>query len=467
MSFFLKIMISGLSTSTTKLVGQSLTKNYTKTGIKLITSKQLIHNTNIYLNKEEKEKKSEEGKESEEPKQKKQQQTFNGKTPLQIFRETFSQEWKASEELQSNIKQLQDAQGKISESEALKRAREATARSTSILSKTLAKTGAQIDSAVSKAWESEAGQQSRKFVNTTAKLVDAGVVKPVTNTKLYKDASENLNEGTSNSYGGFLSKEERQRFRERLMKERLARENYIENVAVNEDAGNALTVDESNTGKSSNSDAKKFTKAVEDSAVGKSASYLKTKLWTESENPLIVLLRTIKNKVSGFFFAETETGKTIKLFRSIDPNFNMEDFHKNLRDYILPELLEAYAKGNVETLSHWLSEAPLSVYAAQQKFYREQGLYPDSQILDIRDIDIASSKILPGDIPVFVISCRVQEIPIYKNIKDDSLSAGNDSNIMQTAYVVALTRDFEALTNPETEGWKVIEFAKGQSRSFV
>lgn len=430
-----------------------------------VTNRQLIHTSYVLLNekKEEKTKEEEPKKKEEEPKK---QQTFDGKTPLQIFRETFQQEWKASEELQSNIKQLQDAQGKISESEALKRAREATAKSTSILSQSLKKTGEKIDSAVTTAWESEAGIQSRKFVNTTAKIVDNTVVKPVTNTKLYKDASENLNEGTSNDYGGFLTKEERLRSRERLMKERMSREDYIQNVAVNEEAGTALMATE-NGESTSNKKGEKFAKAVETSVVGKGASYLKTKLWTESENPFIVLLRTINNKVSGFFFAETETGKTIKLFKEIDPNFKMEDFHKNLRDYILPEVLEAHAKGDVKSLSHWMSEAPLSVYAAQQKYYTEQGLYPDTQILDIRDIDIANSKILPGDIPVFVISLRVQEIPIYRNIKDNEISAGNDSNIMQAAYVVALTRDIENLHDEVSEGWKVIEFAKGQSRSFV
>ena len=435
-----------------------------------ITNKQLIHTSYVLLNeKKEEPKKQEEKTKEEEPKKQedKKQQTFDGKTPLQIFRETFQQEWKASEELQSNIKQLQDAQGKISESEALKKAREATARSTSILSKSLKKTGEKIDSAVTTAWESEAGIQSRKFVNSTAKIVDSTVVQPVTNTKLYKDASENLNEGTSNDYGGFLTKEERLRSRERLMRERMSREDYIKNVAVDEEAGTALVATENGEGTSANKKGENFAKAVEKSAVGKGASYLKTKLWTESENPFIVLLRTINNKVSGFFFAETETGKTIKLFKDIDPNFKMEDFHKNLRDYILPEVLEAHAKGDVKTLSHWMSEAPLSVYAAQQKYYTEQGLYPDTQILDIRDIDIANSKILPGDIPVFVISLRVQEIPIYRNIKDHEISAGNDSNIMQAAYVVALTRDFENLHDEVSEGWKVIEFAKGQSRSFV
>lgn len=425
---------------------------------KFITNKQHIHTSYVLLN----EKKAEDKKDGEPKKQ----QTFDGKTPLQIFRETFQQEWKASEELQSNIKQLQDAQGKISESEALKRAREATAKSTSILSKSLKKTGEKIDMAVTTAWESEAGVQSRKFVNTTAKIVDSAVVQPVTNTKIYKDASENLNEGTSNDYGGFLSKEERLKSRARLLKERMSRDDYIQNVAVNEDAGTALMATEDGA-HASQRKGEQFAKAVEKSVVGKGASFLKTKLWTESENPFIVLLRTINNKVSGFFFAETETGKTIKLFKDIDPNFKMEDFHKNLRDYILPEVLEAHAKGDVQTLSHWMSEAPLSVYAAQQKYYTEQGLYPDTQILDIRDIDIANSKILPGDIPVFVISLRVQEIPIYRNIKDNEISAGNDSNIMQAAYVVALTRDIENLHDEVSEGWKVVEFAKGQSRSFV
>lgn len=431
---------------------------------KFITNKQLIHTSYVLLNEKKAEDKKSEEKKDEEPKK---QQTFDGKTPLQIFRETFQQEWKASEELQSNIKQLQDAQGKISESEALKRAREATAKSTSILSKSLKKTGEKIDMAVTTAWESEAGVQSRKFVNTTAKIVDNAVVQPVTNTKIYKDASENLNEGTSNDYGGFLTKEERLKSRARLLKERMSRDDYIQSVAVNEDAGTALMATEDGASASSQKKGEQFAKAVEKSVVGKGASFLKTKLWTESENPFIVLLRTINNKVSGFFFAETETGKTIKLFKDIDPNFKMEDFHKNLRDYILPEVLEAHAKGDVKTLTHWMSEAPLSVYAAQQKYYTEQGLYPDTQILDIRDIDIANSKILPGDIPVFVISLRVQEIPIYRNIKDNEISAGNDSNIMQAAYVVALTRDIENLHDEVSEGWKVIEFAKGQSRSFV
>ena len=41
----------------------------------------------------------------------------------------------------------------------------------------------------------------------------------------------------------------------------------------------------------------------------------------------------------------------------IDPSFNMDKFLREARTYIIPEVMEAYLKGDVEALKMWCSEA--------------------------------------------------------------------------------------------------------------
>lgn len=41
----------------------------------------------------------------------------------------------------------------------------------------------------------------------------------------------------------------------------------------------------------------------------------------------------------------------------IDPSFNMDNFLREARTYIIPEVMEAYLKGDVESLKMWCSEA--------------------------------------------------------------------------------------------------------------
>ncbi|GMG20295.1 unnamed protein product [Ambrosiozyma monospora] len=124
--------------------------------------------------------------------------------------------------------------------------------------------------------------------------------------------------------------------------------------------------------------------------------------------------------------------------------------------------------GDEKVLKVWLSEAPFNIIAAQQKQLREQGIYSDGQILDIRGVDIVSSKLLePNRIPVFVVGARVQEINLYRKTKTGELAAGSAEDIRLSTYAMVITRVPEDIDNPETEGWKILEFIRGGSRSFT
>lgn len=183
-------------------------------------------------------------------------------------------------------------------------------------------------------------------------------------------------------------------------------------------------------------------------------------VYQESENPLISTARSITDRVAGFF-AENETAMVIKKVRTMDPAFQIETFLQELREYILPEVLDAYVKGDVETLKLWLSEAQYSVYEALTKQYLQNGLKSDGRILDIRGVDVLKARMLdPGEIPVFVITCRTQEVHVYRNAKTGKLAAGMEDKVSLVTYAIGMTRIPEDVNNPETRGWRLIEMQK-------
>jgi mitochondrial import inner membrane translocase subunit TIM44 len=182
--------------------------------------------------------------------------------------------------------------------------------------------------------------------------------------------------------------------------------------------------------------------------------------YNESENPLISTARSISDRVAGFF-AENETAMVIKKFREMDPRFQIEPFLREMREYILPEVLDAYVKGDVETLKLWLSAAQFQVYSALMQQYTTAGLKSDGRILDIRNVDILNARMLePGDIPVFIITCRTQEVHVYRNAKSGYLAAGMEDRVQLVTYAIGMTRLPEDVNNPETRGWRMIELQK-------
>jgi import inner membrane translocase subunit TIM44 len=183
-------------------------------------------------------------------------------------------------------------------------------------------------------------------------------------------------------------------------------------------------------------------------------------VYNESDNAIIQTARSISDRITGFF-AENETAMVIKKFREMDPNFQMESFLTEMREYILPEVLDAYVKGDIAVLKEWLSAAQYSVYAALMQQYQAAGLKSDGKIVDIRGVDVLNAKLLePGEIPVFILTCRTQEVHVYRNAKSGELASGMDDKVQQVTYAIGVTRIPEDVNNPETRGWRLIELQK-------
>ncbi|KPI44190.1 Mitochondrial import inner membrane translocase subunit tim44 [Cyphellophora attinorum] len=391
--------------------------------------------------------KSEEGKEGEKKEgedgkeQKKEEAPpppHGDKTPWQVFTETLRTEFKASQEWQDSTKQLAGEVKAFNESDSVRKAREASSAVTGGARKVVRGTGEVVGKGVSFAWNTSAVQGVRAGVNATGRGLEKAS-RPIRETQAFKDLSDALDDGSSARYGGWTEREERKRLREQREQERLTRGGKpIEPMVENPDAGTNVTVHKDSAWKESWNEFKSNSKVMQ-------GLFNMRNTYEESENPLISTARSIGDRVAGFF-AENETAKVIKKFREIDPNFQLEPFLREMREYMLPEVLDAYVKGDVETLKLWLSAAQFQVWQALMDQYTKAGLKSDGKILDIRHVDIMNARILePGDIPVFIITCRTQEVHVYRKKKTNELAAVN---------------------NPETRGWRFIELQKA-ARDYI
>ncbi|KAJ9489075.1 hypothetical protein VN97_g4191 [Penicillium thymicola] len=386
------------------------------------------------------------------------------KSPWQVFRETLQTEFKASKEWEESTKALASSAHQFTENENVRRARAAyDAASTATTSKTstaFKTTGQVIGKGAAWTWNTGVVKGVRKGVNATGEGLEKAT-RPVRETEAYKSVKDAIDDGSSSRYGGWVEKEERRKQRQRReeLELKAGKSHRVDERVEDPNAGTNVTLHKDSAWKDSWKDFK-------DSNPMMQKLFTIKENYNESENPLISTARSISDRVAGFF-AENETAMVIKKFREIDPNFQMEPFLREMRDYMLPEVLDAYVKGDVETLKLWLSDAQFHVYAALAKQYTTAGLKSDGRILDIRGVDISHARILdPGDIPVFVVTCRTQEIHVYRKVKTGELAAGTDDKVQLVTYAIGLTRIPDEVNNPETRGWRLIELQKA-ARDYI
>lgn len=77
--------------------------------------------------------------------------------------------------------------------------------------------------------------------------------------------------------------------------------------------------------------------------------------YQESDNPVVGAMRSVTGAI-GRFFDETETAKVVRWVKEMDPDFEMDGFLRDLREYVVPEIVDAYVGADLVTLKRWTSE---------------------------------------------------------------------------------------------------------------
>jgi import inner membrane translocase subunit TIM44 len=159
--------------------------------------------------------------EGEEKKEKKEEPPppppHGDKTPWQVFMETMQSEFKQSKEWNESTKALASSAHQFTESESVRKARqayEATSGAVSSTASTVVKsTAGAIGKGASWTWETPVMKGVRKGANLTGDALDKAT-QPIRETEAYRNVKDVIDDGSSSRYGGWVEKEERRKRRE-------------------------------------------------------------------------------------------------------------------------------------------------------------------------------------------------------------------------------------------------------------
>ncbi|KAK4886754.1 hypothetical protein RN001_003025 [Aquatica leii] len=188
--------------------------------------------------------------------------------------------------------------------------------------------------------------------------------------------------------------------------------------------------------------------------------------YDESNNPVIRASRLLTDKITdivGGLFQKTELSETLTEICKIDPSFDQKRFLKQCETDIIPNVLEAMTRGDLEILKDWCHEGPYNLFAVPIKQAHQQGYKIDSKILDIDHVDLVMGKVMEQG-PVLIISFTSQQIAVVHDPKGHIVE-GDPNKVMRVNYVWVLCRD-PMETNPKA-AWRLLDLSANSSEQLV
>ncbi|GJQ15122.1 hypothetical protein GpartN1_g6913.t1 [Galdieria partita] len=185
----------------------------------------------------------------------------------------------------------------------------------------------------------------------------------------------------------------------------------------------------------------------------------------ESDNPVILLVRNIYDRL----FGETEMGQVIREIRQVDPHFTLSEFVRQIERETAPRILNAYLRGDRETLKELCTEDAYRALSASIREREAAGLVMDPNILDISQVEVMTGKFLQG-FPVMIVTFAAQQINCIRNLNDKVIE-GSEDDIRAVHYIWAMVRDIdlprEEPIASEQSSWKLMEMVVRTSYSTI
>nr|XP_033809519.1 mitochondrial import inner membrane translocase subunit TIM44 isoform X1 [Geotrypetes seraphini] len=188
--------------------------------------------------------------------------------------------------------------------------------------------------------------------------------------------------------------------------------------------------------------------------------------YDESDNAFIRASRTLTDKVSdliGGLFSKTEMSEVLTEILKVDPGFDKDKFLKQCERDIIPNVLEAMIRGELDILKDWCYEGTYSQLAQPIQQAKAMGLQFHSKILDIDNIDLAMGKMMEQG-PVLIITFQAQIVMVIKNQNEDVVE-GDPDKVLRMLYVWALCRDQDEL-NPYA-AWRLLDISASSSEQIL
>ncbi|ORZ20947.1 hypothetical protein BCR41DRAFT_303587 [Lobosporangium transversale] len=410
---------------------------------------------------------------------------YESQSAFSKFVETLKEQIKKNRELQESVKKLQDESGKVGESDALKKAKEAFEKAKvkkNVATEKIKQTAEHFKKASEKIGETVSetlkGAAENEFVKGSkektgkvfAETMDS-TTKPIRDNEYFKNVKESVEtviQDTESRYGGYISKAARRKARGLDVNfspkdAQKAAQAAVPETKEDVNAGESMVLHKDSAWKET------WSKFKDTNPVMQSVFSMK-KNYEDSDNVFVAWARVVTDKIADAWVSmmdETENAKTIRALQMIDPNFKMDAFMKECREFIIPEVMDAVLNTDSEMLHEWCSEATYNVLTAGFQAQIAQGLVSDCKILELRNVELVSAKVLENDVPVLIISFNTQEVTVFRNRVTREVVFGKEDAIEEATYACVMTITPENLKNPLTRGVRIMDMAKHNSRAYI
>lgn len=192
---------------------------------------------------------------------------------------------------------------------------------------------------------------------------------------------------------------------------------------------------------------------------------LKTR-YDESDNPLVRASRSLTDKVSDIFgglFQKTELSEVLTEICKMDPDFDKNEFLRMCETDIIPNVLEAMVRGDLEILRDWCHDAPFNIISTPIKQAIQLGYRYDSKVLDMMNVDLAMGKIMEQG-PVLIVTFQSQQINVVRNSKGEVVE-GDPDKILRINHAWVLCRDQSEL-DPKA-AWKLMDLSASSTEQWL
>jgi len=369
-------------------------------------------------------------------------------------------------EMQESLKKFQEEAKKLEESEALKDARRKfdsiegeASKTTNVLKEQLSGITDKVKGTVEEVSKSEAVKKAGEFTSTIGKQAETvtKVAENIGKSEAFKTATTSasrLKEAIElNSLAGKVYQRPAQ------LRKRKEISNMTETpIEVNTDA----------TGVELHKDSKfqEQWKKVKESKFFDKFVESRMRL-EESDNPMVRGARMVTDKIQDIFgnmFSSNEISQVLTEIIKMDPNFCREQFLRDCEKDIIPNILEAIIRGDLDILEDWCYEAPFNILATPIRQAKQLGYFFDSMILDIEDIDLIMGK-MQDQGPILAISFTAQQILCLRD-SQGNVKEGDPEKVMRLTYIMVLCRDQTEL-DPKA-AWRLLEMATtGATEQFL
>uniref|UniRef100_A0A915PVB3 Palmitoyltransferase n=1 Tax=Setaria digitata TaxID=48799 RepID=A0A915PVB3_9BILA len=174
----------------------------------------------------------------------------------------------------------------------------------------------------------------------------------------------------------------------------------------------------------------------------------------ESDNLAVRMVRGFTDKISSLFGGRSEISEVLSEIQKVDPNFDKNEWLRFCEKEIIPNVLEAFIRGDLKILKDWCHERAYNILSAIVNEYKKVNFSTsDSRVIDIDRVEMVTGKMMEQG-PVIIITFQAYMVNVVRNM-EGKVVEGDPNSPVRVHHVWVMCRDMEEY-NPAV-AWKVLE----------